>query len=233
MWYTSSATCSWHPQRAMIRWNQRWAFWKWNTSTQLNGVSAYFWWPPVLHTSKTLWRMMLLAGSSTSMANTFSISFTDRQHWTPYNSPYLNRKKHCYKSRKELPNSIPHGLERDHAQQLIPPWYACHRWSPHHRRTHCPRSHHSSSTDAAWYTWPIGTIQGMFWRLCQCACGRSSHCSAHTCTTHQGISDGGRGIPSHFVDWYDWTCKVTIYILVIRRIIHVTHTVTNIPMELN
>jgi hypothetical protein len=67
---------------------------------QLNGVSVYFLWPPVLHPNKAVRRMVLLVGSSTIMANAFLISFTDHQHWTPYNNPYLNRKKHHYKSKK-------------------------------------------------------------------------------------------------------------------------------------
>jgi hypothetical protein len=65
--------------------------------------------------------MLLLVGSSTDTANVFLILFTDHRHWTPHNNWYLNRKNHRYKSRKELPNSIPHGLERDPAQHVSPP----------------------------------------------------------------------------------------------------------------
>jgi hypothetical protein len=185
---------------------------------------SFFWWLPIWHTSKSLRRMLLLTGSSTGTANAFPISFTDRQHWTPYNSWYFNRKKHRYKSRKESTNSIPHSLERDPTQHVSPPRYMCHTRCPHHRRTHHPRSRHQSSADAAWHVWPTGTIQGMFCRPCQCACGRSSQCSAHTCATHQCNSDGGHRIPSHFIDWHDWTCKVTVHILEIQRIVYVNHT---------
>jgi hypothetical protein len=186
--------------------------------------SFFSWWSPVLETSKALRRMLLLPGFSTGMANMFLISFTDHQHWTPYNNQYFNKKKQCYKSGKESANSIPHGLEQDPAQHVSPPGYACRTWCPHHRRTHHPRSLHRSNADVAWHVWPAGTIEGMLYRPCQCACRRSSHCSARTCATHQCISDGGRRIPSHFIDWHGWTCKVTIHILEIWRIVHVNHT---------
>jgi hypothetical protein len=168
--------------------------------------------------------MLLLAGSSTGMANVFLISFIDCQHWKSCNSRYFNRKKHRYKSRKELAHNIPHGLEWDPAQHVSPPGYACRTRCPRCRRTHHPCSLHRSSADIAWHVWPTSTIQGMFYRPCRCVSRRSSHCSAHTCATHQCISDGGRRIPSQFIDWHDWTCKVTIDILEIRRIVHVNHT---------
>jgi hypothetical protein len=181
------------------------------------GFQFFLWWPPVLHTSKAVHRMMLLAGSSTDMANEFLISFTDCRHWTPCNNRYFNRKKHRYTSGKESANSIPHGLELDPAQHVSPPRCACHTRCPHHRRTHRLHNRHRSSIDAAWYMWPTGTIQGTFYMPCQCACGRSSQCSACTCATRQCISDGGHQIPSHFFDWHDWTCKDTIYIVEMRR----------------
>jgi hypothetical protein len=168
--------------------------------------------------------MLLLAGSSTGTANTFPISFTDHRHWTPCNSRYFNKKKQCYKSKKESANSIPHDLEWNPVQHVSPPGYACHTRCPHHQRTHRPCSLHRSSTDTASHMWPADTIQGMFYRPCQCACRRSSQCSAHTCATHYCISDGGRWISSHFIDWHDWNCKVIIHILEIWRIAHVNHT---------
>jgi hypothetical protein len=168
--------------------------------------------------------MLLFVGSSTSTANAFPIMFTDRRQWTPCNSWYFNRKKHHYKSRKESTKSIPHGLERDPAQHVNPSLYAYHTWCPRRWRTHRLRSHHRSSADVAWHTWPAGTIQGMFYRPCQCACGRSSQCSARTCATRQCISDGEHQIPSHFIDWHDWTCKVIVHILETWRIVHVNHT---------
>jgi hypothetical protein len=177
--------------------------------------------------------MLLLVRSSTGIANAFSISFTDLWHWTPCNSWYFNRKKHHYKSGKDSAYSIPQGVEQDPSQHVSPPGYVCRTRCPHHQRTHRSHSHHWSSADVAWYAWPAGTIHGMFCRPCLCACKRYSQCSARTCATHQCISDGGHQIPSHFVDWHDWTCKVTVYILEIWRIVHVNHTVTNIPMELN
>jgi hypothetical protein len=177
----------------------------------------FFCWPPILHTSKALCGMLLLAGSSTDMANVFLILFTDHWHWTPCNSRYFNRKKYRYTSEKVSTNNIPHGLEWGPAQHVSPPGCVCHTWCPHHRRTHRPRSRHRSSTDAAWYAWPAGTTQGMLCRPYQCTCGRSSQCSTRTCATRQCVSDGGRQIPSHFIDWHDWTCKVTVYILEMRR----------------
>jgi hypothetical protein len=37
--------------------------------------SFFFWWPSVLHTSKAVRKMLLLAGSSTGMANMFPIAY--------------------------------------------------------------------------------------------------------------------------------------------------------------